>query len=408
MIPRHAPSRSPFASLSLLFAIGALSGTAAAQDSDPTPPSQETDPSYELRLSRLESVIDALADDLDLGAAQDPAAQDLTAPVAGRGLDAHAARVYSLPAGVSLGGYGEVVYRNFDGGMNTDEFDLQRVVLYVGYKFEDRWVFNSEIEVEHGDEIFAEFAYLDYLHREELNARMGLVLIPMGFVNRLHEPISYLGAERPLNERYVLPSTWRENGVGAYGSVADVDYEVYVVNGFDGEGFGGESGLRGGRQKGSKAKAEDLAIVASADWKGAPGVVVGASIYRGDAGHDDGLGDLETTIVEAHAEVRRGRVWARALATDASVDDRDAGDLDLGGWYGELGIDLLTAERSALYPFVRFESIDTDEDAGGIDDTVVTYGLHWRPHPQIVFKLDHSDYDELDDDVTSLLMGYVF
>lgn len=362
------------------------------------------DETFELRLSRLENVVDAMADDLDLGAAQDPSA--LTP---GYGLDARAARVYSLPEGVSLGGYGEVVYRNYDGGENTDEFDFLRAVLYVGYKFDDKWVFNSEIEVEHADEIFMEFAYIDYLHREELNGRGGLVLIPMGFVNRLHEPISYLGASRPLNERFVIPSTWRENGAGAYGTLGDVDYEVYVVNGFDGTGFGGESGLRGGRQKGSKAKAEDLAVVASADWKGAPGVVVGASVYSGDAGHDDGMGDLETTIVEAHAEYRRGRIWARGLVTDASVDDRDAGDLDLGGWYGELGYDLLgDADRSALFPFVRFESIDTDEDGGGIDDTVVTYGLHWRPHPQIVFKLDHSDYDELDDDVTSLMMGYVF
>ena len=395
----HHDSRRSRVACALALAC-ALTPIVPAQDPEPDP--QED--SYELRLRHLEDVVDALADDLDLGAAQDPSA---LAPA--HGLDARAARVYSLPEGVSIGGYGEVVYRNYGGEGETDEFDLLRAVLYVGYKFDDRWVFNSEIEVEHGNEIYAEFAYIDYLHQEELNARMGLVLIPMGFVNRLHEPTSYLGASRPLNERYVIPSTWRENGAGAYGTLGEIDYEIYVVNGFDGTGFGGESGLRGGRQKGSKAKAEDLAVVASADWKGAPGIVVGASVYSGNAGHDDGMGDLETTIVEAHAEVRRGRIWARGLVTDAGVDDRDAGDLDLGGWYGELGFDLLAdSERSALFPFVRFESIDTDEDEGGIDDTVLTYGLHWQPHPQIVFKLDHSDYDDLDDDVTSLLMGYVF
>lgn len=373
---------------------------------------QEQVPADEMarRIEALEALVDAMADDLDKAAARDN--EEL---VPNHGLDARAARVYSLPEGVSLGGYGELVYDSFDGDSETDQFDLLRAVLYVGYKFDQNWVFNSEIEVEHGDEIYAEFAYIDYLHQESLNARAGLVLLPMGFVNRLHEPGSYLGATRPLNESWVIPTTWRENGAGIYGKLEDFDYELYLVNGFDGSDFGGTSGLRGGRQKGSKAKAEDFAMVGSLEWKGSPGVVLGGSIYQGDAGQGGGAGALETTIIEAHAEYRRGPIWARALVSDASVDDRDAGDMDLGGWYAEIGYDLLGHDdRRSLYPYLRYESIDTDtgavslDGAPGVEDDVLSIGLHWQPHPQIVFKLQHSDYDDLDRDVTTLMMGYVF
>ena len=89
--------------------------------------------------------------------------------------------------------------------------------------------------------------------------------------------------------------------------------------------------------------------------------------------------------------------------------------MDLGGWYAEIGYDLLGHDdRRSLYPYLRYESIDTDtgavslDGAPGVEDDVLSMGLHWQPHPQIVFKLQHSDYDDLDRDVTTLMMGYVF
>jgi hypothetical protein len=46
--------------------------------------------------------------------------------------------------------------------------------------------------------------------------RAGNVLMPMGFLNELHEPTTYLGALRPDTERQIIPTTWHENGVGVY------------------------------------------------------------------------------------------------------------------------------------------------------------------------------------------------
>lgn len=127
------------------------------------------------------------------------------------GLGPAASRVYARK-GVSIGGYGEVLYQNFasskqDGTPSgvTDTIDLARAVLYFGYKFDDHFVFNSEVEFAHAvagsdkeGEVEVEFAYVDWLsHSSAIRARAGLLLIPMGFINELHEPPSFLGARRP-------------------------------------------------------------------------------------------------------------------------------------------------------------------------------------------------------------------
>ena len=115
----------------------------------------------------------------------------------------------------------------------TSQFDYLRAILYAGYRFNDKFIFNSEIEVEHAKEIFVEFAYVDYLAHENFGVRAGMLLVPMGLVNEFHEPTVFMGAERPVTEQSIIPSTWRENGAGVYGSAGGiVSYRAYVVNGF--------------------------------------------------------------------------------------------------------------------------------------------------------------------------------
>src|SRR5690606_5504586 len=118
-----------------------------------------------------------------------------------------------------------------------------------------------EIEFEHastgqGGEVSVEFAYLDYLATPHLGVRAGMVLVPMGFVNELHEPTTFLGTTRPLTESTIIPTTWRENGAGVFGDIGDFSYRAYVINGLDAVGGGSSraggfsaAGLRGGRQK---------------------------------------------------------------------------------------------------------------------------------------------------------------
>lgn len=397
-----------------------MAGTAVAQDATDT------------GNAPLEQRVDALARELEraqFGSVVPPVGESR------HGLGPAASKVYDNRGGLSIGGYGEVLYERFDGD-TTDQADMLRAILYFGFKFDDKWLVNTEIELEHANEAFVEFAYLDYLHSEALNFRAGLLLVPVGLVNELHEPNMFLGARRPDVEGAIIPSTWRENGVGVFGALGDVSYKAYIVTGMDGEGFTA-GGLRGGRQKGSKAKAEDFAGVVRLDWHAAPGVLVGGSVYSGNAGHDLGVGAM-TTITEAHIDVRRRGLQFRALAVQAEVDDvadlnrilaapgtADADIASIGeeleGYYVELGYDVLnlfdTGEQS-LIPFVRFEAYDTQAAvpagfaaSGARDVEVVTVGVNYKPRDEIVFKADVQTYDNeagTGEDQFNLAAGYVF
>jgi TolA-binding protein len=100
------------------------------------------------------------------------------------GIGPAAAKIYGIKKGVSIGGYGEVLYDNFaskdQSGNPTsgdDVITLLRAVLYLGYKFDDHFVLNTEIEYENavvasdkGGEAEVEFAYIDYMHSAAFNA----------------------------------------------------------------------------------------------------------------------------------------------------------------------------------------------------------------------------------------------
>ena len=225
-----------------LLSVGMLPTGVCAQERD------------SIRLDELERRIEALTSELErtrLGA------EVVAADSSVLGLGPAAAKVYRVAQGVSVGGYGGIVYENFAGERDdgtpsgaVDRIDVLRGILYVGYKFNDRLLLNTEIEIEHVNEIFLEFAYLDYRLSDALGARAGLLLAPMGLVNELHEPTVFLGTARPLTETQLIPSTWRENGVGVFSEAGPWAYRVYLMSSFDGVG-GGASGAGGFRGLGS-------------------------------------------------------------------------------------------------------------------------------------------------------------
>jgi len=240
--------------------------------------------------------------------------------------------------------------------------------------------------------------------------------MPMGFINEMHEPTTFLGASRPETERRIIPSTWRENGAGVFGELGPFDYRTYIVTGLDASEFAA-SGLRGGRQKGSKAKAEDFAWVVRFDYAGTPGLLVGASGYFGNSGQgltsDQGDSiNVRTSIVEGHVEWRWQGLELRLLGTQATLDDVAAlnQELDLAadesvgeemvGFYLQAGYDVLrwVKGKSKLIPFVRWERLNTqDTVADGYvanpeyDQQIITAGVSYLPINQLVIKLDYVD-----------------
>lgn len=419
------------------------------------------------KLAEIERRIDILAQEIEamkIGEAAQPAGAaaaptppaptpggPLPAPGQRYGLGLSASKVYGIKRGVSIGGYGEVLYENFadelqDGepSNRTDRIDFLRAVVYLGYKFDEHWVLNTEIEYEHavtgedaGGEVAVEFAYIDYMHSRPLNARAGLVLVPMGLVNELHEPTSFLGARRPDVERFILPTTWRELGVGIYGDTGFLAYRGYLTSSLDSAGFSA-AGIRGGRQAGAEAIAENWAFAGRLDYTGTPGLLAGASVFAGKAGQSrstpSGLPvDAPTTVFDLHADWQWRGLWLRALYAHTSIGDAErvneangfVGDESVGsqqeGWYVQAAYDVFTlwpGSKASLLPYVRYEEYDTQKDvpAGYMrnpanDNTELTLGLAWKPIDRLILKADWQQRHNAAKtglNQFNLALGYIF
>ena len=399
------------------------------------------------RIAELERKVVILADELERTQRELAVPEDRSLS-SKFGVAPAAAKIYDLSRGLSIGGYGEGYYSKVvgDKGGAKNRADLLRMVLYTGYKFTDNILFNAEIEFEHattgstesssGGSVSVEFAYLDFLLRDWANIRAGLVLVPMGFINEIHEPVYYFGVNRPEIERQIIPSTWRENGVGLLGTLYEqVDYQAFVINGFNAEGFD-SGGLRGGRQKGNRALAEHLAFVARLDWTPIQQLVVGGSVYHGNSGQNQnvavsadvpytvGIPDTPTTIWEVHAQYEDHGLHLRSLFTMADIGDAadltaalapvgvggGTGELATGeavsgemlGVYGEVAYDLMPllfpdSERT-LEPFFRYSYYDTQRDvpSGFSRDKskeieIYTLGFSFQPIPRVVIKADYRN-----------------
>ena len=402
------------------------------------------------RVSELERKVDLLTDELartrqDMGVPEDKPLESV------HGMGPGASKIYGITKGLSIGGYAEggytaVVHDKHESGEDNSA-DFTRAVLYAGYKFTDRILFNTEIEFEHGSteengSVSVEFATLDFLIRDEVNTRAGLVLLPVGFLNEIHEPPFYYGTHRPDVEEVILPTTWREVGAGLFGRIADqIEYKLYAVASLDASAFEA-SGIREGRQQGSESLAEDLAVTARVDWEPIPELMIGASAFVGETGQDqtiDGVAfpDAQLTLWDVHTELNTHGLRVRGLFAMNHL--RDAGSLTLArlatddefegaiaentlGGYGEIGYEVLqwiapdsgwTAE-----PFVRAEYVDTQYDMpSGFDADksqqfqVYTVGVSAKPIPNVVLKLDYRNRvarrGQLGDEV-NLGIGVVF
>ena len=407
-----------------------LAITAKAQAAEPTP---------EQRISELERKVEALSREAESTKLRDVIAEPGETKY---GMGPSASKVYFKQQGVSIGGYGEMLYQHFEDDAKTDELDFLRWVFYTGYKFNEKFVFNSEIEIEHAaddqeGEVAVEFAYVDYLASPELNLRAGMVLVPVGLINELHEPTTYLSARRPDVENRILPTTWRENGAGVFGDVGPVSYKAYVINGFDATGFT-SAGLRGGRQKGSKAKAESLAGVGRLDYTAVPGLIVGGSTYYGDSGQDIDA-DVTTFLYEGHVDWKWRGLDVRGLAVAAQLDDVEelnailASDAEVAiedfdsvgeemvGWYVQVGYDIfsvISPGEASLTPFVRYEEYNTQESvpsgftaSGKNDVEIMTVGASYKPITELAIKAEYQFYDNAAgsvEDQANVSLGYIF
>lgn len=323
-------------------------------------------------------------------------------------------------------GYGELHYNNIRGA-GKNQIDFHRMVLGVGYDFNDWIKLNSEVDFEHAfREPELEFAYLDFLFKPWLNFRAGSVLVPMGVLNQHHEPPLFYSVERPELYRVIIPSSWQEGGAGFHGKLpAGFDYELYALSGLEAatiEGatikrsFTGSGGFHDSFGRVGEQVARDFAASGRLQYKGVQGMRLGTSFFLGNTGQGnaaihggflamlegdakysfEGI-DLEGTLAYTNLS-KAGNINTVLTAADPTFSDFVASQML--GWYIEgayhLFHHLLPNAKQDIVLFSRFESFNTQyRMPGGFagnpanDRRTMTSGISYLPIPQVAIKADY-------------------
>ena len=345
------------------------------------------------------------------------------------GLGSAASKVYYSSSPLSIGGYGEMYYSQ-QSGDSTDKstLDVYRFVPYIGYKFSDNIILNTEIEFEHGGvandggaaaggEVIIEFMYLDFLLSKYANLRVGNFLMPMGLINEKHEPTLFTTVQRPNTAKYIIPSTWHESGLMAYGDIVDgLSYNFAAVSALQ-TGVNGSKWIRDGRGGSFKQTDANLAFVGRVDYTGLNGLLVGVSSYYAPSANST---DSTTTISDIHLDYKVA--GARVYGTYAQVSRSGAADIatdaveSAKGGYVNLSFDVLTLTKltTSMPIFVQYESTNPEESrvdgTAGESIKTTTLGINYFPHEQVVLKADYAmqSVGSKDDAIASISMGFIF
>ncbi|WP_321345997.1 hypothetical protein [uncultured Draconibacterium sp.] len=332
-----------------------------------------------------------------------------------------------------VGGYGEVHYNQPLSGdtYNNGKLDVHRVVMLLGYNFNEKTQFISEIEYEHVKEVYVEQAFLQYKLNNAINFRGGLMLVPMGIINEYHEPTTFNGVERPLIDNTITPTTWREIGFGISGTIlpASLKYQAYVMNGFNGyDGsakLSGAKGMRSGRQKGAESFVSSPNFAGKMEYFGIRGLNLGVSAYLGktqsklydgiDKDDDAAVAMADSSVVgismlglDARYSISglqlRGQLYYASLsntdeyntftATDGSLNDVGSAMI---GYYAEAAYNVFRTVDTELQltPFVRYEFLNTHSSVenniaknAAYEKTAITTGLTLALTKGAVVKTD--------------------
>ncbi len=387
---------------------------------------------------------------------------------AGSGRLVYAKPFVAAPKAI-VGGYMDIQFRSHrkavidnDFGGTTNTFDQQRFVPFIYADITEHVKFASEIEIEHGIreqggpdrevEFGLEFAHIDYLINEPFNLRAGILLLPIGKFNLLHDsPLNDL-TDRPLVSRLIIPTTVSETGAGFYGTLypgrtSKVDYEFYVTTGpcgynnddgnMNAPGINEQDGTRGARQrKCGTADGLDInngkAVVGRLAYSPMLGVEFAGSGYYGNAALNGTYNPLsimafDWTLQRGPFELIGEAAWAYARNNSRAISGTtvntvgfNPGDLLTGvdkninptgtppqrmnGFYIQGNYHFVPewltrfspkrfGEGSTFTAVIRYDRVNTnlDNKAGGAGDLEqLSFGLNYRPIEDAVFKLSYQ------------------
>lgn len=326
-----------------------------------------------------------------------------------------------------ISGYGSVKYK-YQTREKIAYANLDRVVLFLGHKFNNKISFFSELEVEDakvtggevGGEIALEQAFLKFDITKNMYVVAGLFIPRIGIINENHLPTTFNGNDRPFVETLIIPSTWREIGIGLYGNlntIPGLNYSVGLVNGLNSAGFENGSGIRGGRFEGRNANAAAIAVTGSLLYYIRNFRIQASGYYAGSAGlpkrEADSLllsyGNFGTPVAltEANIQYNNKGISFKALYTFVSISDAQkinrayANNTPqvMTGYYGELGYDILklfkTTEKN-LTVFARYENLNMNYKLpkngiynGTLNQQYVVGGIIFKPIKGVTVKADY-------------------
>jgi hypothetical protein len=362
-----------------------------------------------------------------------------------------------------VGGYGQFTLNSLRVGPDKDNdfhtrANLRRIVLFVAHPITDTIRVYSEFEWENAlacdncnGSAEVEQAFIEWqLLGDSLALRAGLVLIPMGIINEWHEPPVFHGVDRPQVDTLVIPTTWRELGLGITGKLGEIwHYQLYFTTTLDPLRLD-SSGLSPALTFGSVAPADAFAVTGRMEVEPVLGVIGGVSFFASDLGgnadyfrRNGGKRDLKLPLIGYALDARMRRygiearlVWAQFFfpnAADLIGSFREDGsplfpNIDttgpipdrIQGGYVEVAYDVFHELHLGheLLPFVRLEMYDTQAGVPKgyraeplLDVQELTMGLTYRPIPQLAFKADVQLRDRrygLDELQVNAGFGYMF
>jgi hypothetical protein len=338
-------------------------------------------------------------------------------------------------ASTTLFGYGEIGYSRPSENVAATNTDVARAVLGFKHNFDERTRVTAELEWEHAitsaddsGESEVEQLWLERDFDNGVRGRAGLFLMPVGLINQNHEPTAYYGVFRPDVDTKIIPSTWREVGLGANGDIGNgLNWDVAITtapNLSDWDASSTECRDRGPLQcihgEGQFAASRTFGGVAALNWRGVPGLWVGGSIVYDNIGQSQpdfpGNG-AKLLLLDAHAryqvgglelagEIVRGTIsnteaLNESFFNSAIPDPTYVPHLFYGG-YAHAAYKVFQRGDYSLTPFVRYEIYNTAAGFGSLpaalgavkqpDEHVLTIGANFYIGEGVVLKADYRDY----------------
>lgn len=344
--------------------------------------------------------------------------------------------------------YGEIGYSHPTKSAKDTNIDVQRAVIGIAHRFDDKTKMVSEFEWEHAitsasdrGEAEVEQLWVEREFKPDLRGRAGLFLLPVGLINQNHEPTAYYGVFRPDVDTKIIPTTWREVGIGLSGHVLNgLNWDVAMTTApnltkwdpttTEGRDRGPLQAIHG---EGQFAAARDLGLVAALNWR-TPGLLVGGSaVYASIGQHQADLSanGAKLLLLDLHAryevagwdlagEMVRGTISNTEALNSSFLNSSTTSPtlvphLFYGG-YVQAAYKLWSSGDYTLSPFARFEILNTGANYGSLSsaglptERVRTLGANLMIGEGVVLKVDFRAYaqNKLPDPVNHFNHGNSF